>query len=536
MKYGRYEIDHELGKGGMARVYLARDPVLNREVAVKVIHQGMVLDSNHLSRFEAEAKTAAGLKSSHIIEIYDYGVQKNQPYIVMEYVSGYSALDIVNAKKVQFLPPEVCASLICQAAEGLRVSESKQIVHRDIKPENLLINSEGVLKIADFGIARLGVAGSQTQMGTILGSPFYMAPEQFNAIAPTVQTDMWALGVNLYYYLTRQLPFTGEEITHILRQVCMEEHEPVLARNPNADPELASITDILMNKDPADRGGGPKWLLQTLKQYLSQKDIYDPQECVRVHMLQMGFIARLQIQEKLRKKNPSRFAQKKNEISSADISEGPTPGGRPGSSSMIQNTRSTLFWIKDSMKSWVKKIAGSGARLQEAPQGQTVVRELSLLQGNITVHCGQSRQLSFKVNPHDAVGALEWTTLNSNVALVYNASVFGVKAGTTRVKVQSLTKPRKSAWCEVEVLPPLPEKIEFKPSTLTLNVGSSKKLEPVFMPAHALTELQYQVDNPQVVDVQKGRVRALKPGKTYLHGVCPANPKIKASLYLIIKG
>jgi len=212
---GRYIIKKQLGEGGMAKVFLAEDPVLSRLVAVKWIHPDLNADKNVLTRFAQEVRTAAALKSSHIVEVYDYGVIDKRQYFIMEYLDGYSLEYILQdfKRRGSRLSPEISAVLTYQAALGLQVAEKFNVVHRDLKPDNLMIDSNGVVKIMDFGVAL--IQDRESEFGKVFGTPMYMAPEQFDGLPISTQTDIWSLGVNLYYLLTGTLPFTGETLDEV---------------------------------------------------------------------------------------------------------------------------------------------------------------------------------------------------------------------------------------------------------------------------------------------------------------------------------
>jgi len=265
MEYGRYRILSQLGQGGMATVYLAEDPLLNRLVAIKVIQAHLSSNSGLMDRFNVEAKTIASLRHINIVEVFDFGIQDDQQFLVMEYIDGQNLQAVCSALRGAPMPNTVAASIICQAAEGLTSAEKHGVVHRDIKPENLLFNSEGLLKIADFGIAHISDEGSRTQTGAVLGSPNFMSPEQIEGQRPTDKTDIFSLGGVFYYCLTAKMPFTGTSIPVTMRNICERPHPPILEINPQADPNLARLIDVLLQKHPDNRGDGARWLAMNLR-------------------------------------------------------------------------------------------------------------------------------------------------------------------------------------------------------------------------------------------------------------------------------
>ncbi len=288
MEYGRYRILNQLGQGGMATVYLAEDPLLNRLVAIKVIQAHLSSNSSLMDRFTVEAKTIASLRHINIVEVFDFGAQDDQQYLVMEYIDGQNLQAICAAQGGKQMPNTVAAAIICQAAEGLTSAEKHGVVHRDIKPENLMFNSEGTLKIADFGIAHIADEQSRTQTGAVLGSPNFMSPEQIEGLRPTNQTDLFSLGGVAYYCLTGKLPFTGPSIPVTMRNICERPAPSILELNPNADPVLIQLTDTLLQKLPENRGGGARWLANQLRAYLNSKDVVDIVDHAKTYIAGLG--------------------------------------------------------------------------------------------------------------------------------------------------------------------------------------------------------------------------------------------------------
>ena len=272
--FGRYRVVSMLGEGAMATVYLADDPVLNRKVAVKVIHPHLA-SINLWARFRTEAKTAASLRSPNIVEVFDYGTQNERQYLVLEYIDGPSLHSVLNARDGHPLEARDCAAIICQAAEGLAIAEKHGVVHRDVKPANMMFTTEGVLKIADFGLAHINEQ-NLTMTGSLLGSPGYMSPEQIEGGPPTSQTDMFSLGVVLYCCLCGCRPFASTNMAGLMRDICDLPHLPVLEVVPAAAPELASLAEILLHKKPVERGGGARWLALQLRTFLGQNGVFDP--------------------------------------------------------------------------------------------------------------------------------------------------------------------------------------------------------------------------------------------------------------------
>lgn len=290
MEYGRYRILNQLGQGGMATVYLAEDPLLQRLVAIKVIQAHLSSNTGLMDRFTVEAKTIAALRHINIVEVFDFGIQDDQQFLVMEYIDGQNLQAIATAHQGKPMPNTVVAAIICQAAEGLTSAEKHGVVHRDIKPENLMFNSEGTLKIADFGIAHIADEGSRTQTGAVLGSPNFMSPEQIEGVKPTNKTDLFSLGGVFYYILTAKMPFTGPSIPVTMRNICERPHPSIVEANPQADPILVKLVDTLLQKQPEARGDGARWLANQLRAYLSTHGIVDIVDHVKVYIQSLGLV------------------------------------------------------------------------------------------------------------------------------------------------------------------------------------------------------------------------------------------------------
>jgi eukaryotic-like serine/threonine-protein kinase len=199
---GRYRVERELGRGGMATVYLAEDEELGRTVAVKVLAEHLAGEDAFRGRFVREARLAARLSHPNIVRVYDAGEADGRPFIVMEYVPGTSLADI------RPLPVTRVADLGMQACAGLQHAHDAGLVHRDVKPANLLVRDDGVLKIADFGIARAAESTRHTQAGTLLGTAAYLAPEQTAGEDATRASDIYSLGAVLYELLTGRPPYS----------------------------------------------------------------------------------------------------------------------------------------------------------------------------------------------------------------------------------------------------------------------------------------------------------------------------------------
>ncbi|MFL5925115.1 MAG: protein kinase domain-containing protein [Gaiellaceae bacterium] len=207
---GRYRLERPLGRGGMATVYLAHDVELDRPVAVKLLAEALAGDAAFRRRFLREARLAARLSHPNVVAVYDAGeAEDGRPFIVMEYVDGTTLEDRGP------LPPREAVELVTQACHGLAHAHAAGLVHRDVKPHNLLLRRDGTLKVADFGIARAAEATALTQIGTVLGTAAYLAPEQAAGEEVTAATDVYALGTVLYELLTGRPPYEPESLADL---------------------------------------------------------------------------------------------------------------------------------------------------------------------------------------------------------------------------------------------------------------------------------------------------------------------------------
>ena len=215
---GRYEIVSELGQGAMGVVYKAKDPLIDRVVAIKTINLSLAQEEKeeYEARFYQEAKAAGRLSHPNIVTIYDVGKSGDIAYIAMEFLEGRELRSILNDG--QRLPVIQVIRIVTQIAQGLAYAHDKGIVHRDIKPANIMVMTDEHAKITDFGIARMASAAVRTQTGMVLGSPKYMSPEQVMGRQTDQRSDIFSLGVMLYEMLTGQVPFMGENVNAIMYQ------------------------------------------------------------------------------------------------------------------------------------------------------------------------------------------------------------------------------------------------------------------------------------------------------------------------------
>jgi serine/threonine-protein kinase len=254
-KFGRFEVQKELGKGAMGVVYLGKDPKIGREVAIKTMALAQEFEPDELAevkeRFFREAETAGRLSHPNIVTIYDTGEEHDFCYIAMELLKGGDLAPFV--KQANLLPADKAVSVIARAAEALGYAHKQGVVHRDVKPANMMYHAEtDTLKLTDFGIARL-TDSSKTKTGMVLGTPSYMSPEQLAGKKIEGRSDLFSLAVSLYQMLCGKLPFEGESMAQLMFKIANEAPTDILAVNPNVPPALVAFLDKALSKNPDER-------------------------------------------------------------------------------------------------------------------------------------------------------------------------------------------------------------------------------------------------------------------------------------------
>ncbi|HEY2935795.1 MAG TPA: Stk1 family PASTA domain-containing Ser/Thr kinase, partial [Gaiellaceae bacterium] len=247
---GRYRIVRKLGTGGMANVYLAEDQELGRRVAIKILDDRHASDDQFVERFRREAKNAAGLNHPNIVSIYDRGEAEGTYYIAMEYLDGRSLKELIVSRGPA--PINVAIDYARQILAALRFAHRNSIVHRDIKPHNVLVDSDGRLKVTDFGIARAG-ASEMTEAGSIIGTAQYLSPEQAKGTTVDHRSDIYSVGVVLFELVTGRVPFTGDTAVEIAMRHLSSVPEPPSALREDVPHELDMVILRALAKDPDDR-------------------------------------------------------------------------------------------------------------------------------------------------------------------------------------------------------------------------------------------------------------------------------------------
>ena len=248
----RYELDHLIARGGMAEVYRARDRLLDRPVALKILFPELSIDRTFVERFKREAQAAANLSHPNIVPVFDWGEDSGTYFIVMEYVDGRALSTILKAAGT--LPPERAAEIGAAVAAALGYAHKNRVIHRDVKPGNVLITDESQVKVTDFGIARaLNTEESLTQTGAVMGTATYFSPEQAEGIGVDARSDIYSLGVVLFEMVTGRPPFTGDTPVAVASKHVRDRPPAPREINPSIPPTFEAIILKAMSKDPAHR-------------------------------------------------------------------------------------------------------------------------------------------------------------------------------------------------------------------------------------------------------------------------------------------
>jgi serine/threonine protein kinase len=273
----RYELVELVGAGGMSSVYKAHDGLLERNVALKILHPHYGDDAEYVERFRREARMVAQMSHPHIVTVIDRGEDDGQQYIVFEFVDGENLKQLV--ERAGPLPARRVVELGIAIADALAFAHEHGLVHRDVKPQNVLLTADGEAKVTDFGIARsLDVEHGVTQTGTVLGTSNYLSPEQASGRPVTRATDVYSLGVVLYELLTAEVPFPGENFVAVAMKHVNEPVPDIAGKRPDAPRRLVAAVERALEKDPARRFGSMDEFKWELRQCLGELGPVDAEQ------------------------------------------------------------------------------------------------------------------------------------------------------------------------------------------------------------------------------------------------------------------
>ena len=250
---GRYRLERRLGVGGMSTVQLAFDERLERAVAIKLLAEHLADDPSFVSRFRREALAAARLVHPNIVQVFDFGFDEpsGRHFIVMEFVAGRSCAEILRDDGP--MPPDQVVDVAVQACRGLDHAHRHGVVHRDVKPGNLMVSGDGIVKLADFGIAKAAEQSSITQVGSVLGTAAYLAPEQARGEVAGPAADLYALGVVTYQLSSGRLPYEATSLTELAFKQQNEPPRPLDELVPGVSPALAAAVELALALEPSQR-------------------------------------------------------------------------------------------------------------------------------------------------------------------------------------------------------------------------------------------------------------------------------------------
>ncbi len=262
----RFEIAEEIGAGGMGTVYRALDRELGEQVALKILRSELVSDAASVERFKREIRLARHISSKHVVRTYDIGESGGVYFLTMEYVHGITVRELLHTRGRLGVSPTL--AIACQLAYSLAAAHEQGVVHRDIKPENLLLDAAGVLKVMDFGVARpTGAGNGLTEVGLLVGTPAYMAPEQLFGEDFDQRADLYAAGVVLFECLTGRLPFEASSPMALIARVLRDPAPAPSSLDPEIPAGVSDLVQRLLAKDPADRTASAADLARVLTQF-----------------------------------------------------------------------------------------------------------------------------------------------------------------------------------------------------------------------------------------------------------------------------
>ena len=283
----RYELEELVDQGGMSTVYRGHDRMLERKVALKILHSHFLDDPEYVERFRREARAVAQLSHPHIVTVIDRGSSDGNQFIVFEFVDGENLKQLI--ERTGPLPIERAIEIAIEIADALAFAHAHDLVHRDVKPQNVLVDATGSAKVTDFGIARsLDVERGVTQTGTVLGTSNYLSPEQASGAQVTPASDIYSLGVVLYELLTGEVPFRGDNLVVVAMKHVTEHAPSLIDQRPDIPPRLARAVEHAMEKNPEHRFASMDAFANELRRCQEDIGAFDPDRTMITGMPAVG--------------------------------------------------------------------------------------------------------------------------------------------------------------------------------------------------------------------------------------------------------
>ena len=267
MKVKNYTIQRELSRGPITTVFLATQDALERIVLLKILNVQWKGEKDLVERFQREAKICARLKHPNIVNIFDFGTSENSFYLAMEYIDGWNLAEFI--KKNHSLPFKVIQSIFFEILKGLQYAHAQGVIHRDIKPANIMIGKDGTVKISDFGLATIADFPAVTEMGSTVGTPAYMSPEQAKGKKLDSISDLFSLGTTIYETVSGENPFMGENFAESIQLILTKKQIPLSKKREETPPWLSDLIQRLLEKNPSKRISSATEIIQNLKLYLA---------------------------------------------------------------------------------------------------------------------------------------------------------------------------------------------------------------------------------------------------------------------------
>lgn len=554
---GEFEIARELGRGGMAMVYLAKDIALNRDVAIKVMSPSLGADLSMAERFVREAQTSASLSHPNIIPVYTVRQTANITFFVMKYIQGRPLDDIMD--EVGAIPVPLATAILSQVAGALGYGHKRGVVHRDVKPGNVMIDDEGWAVVTDFGIAKVEQAEGLTQTGAAIGTPTYMSPEQCTAKPVTGASDQYSLGVVAYEMLTGSKPFDGDSVMSIMYAHVNEPPPPFLDSRPDCPPHVHEAVMRMLSKKPEDRFERMEDVVAALGTPTMSSD--DPVRTEMITLAASGVSSKLidnvrtpRSPMPLDSITPSSVQPKAGTGVRPSAPTVQTPGGSTAVDSGPQvssgqqaaqqsKSRKGMYAAVTAIAVvgvagalWMGPFSQGGDDTQDTPSGnaeQVQPPATSLVPASIQIEAPvtsvlEQDEITMTALVFDSAGTMldgispEWTSDDPRIASVSNGLVIGQREGTTRIVA---TAGDQTAAVQVTVTARRPSdqpparvaSIALSRSSEVLTVGGQAQIDatPRSASGQSLSgrSLNYRSSSPSVATVDaSGLVRGVGPG------------------------